>query len=288
MIDEAILPSVREPGPDRWRRWWLAALVLAFVTAAGFSIGRGMKPREQVAAPSAYPSAPVLEATSLPRAAPPPSATPPPPITNVAAGRLQMPGKVPTHGSGTFRYAMGRGPVLGAKGPLRRFRVAVEKESGEDAEAFAAQVQATLGDPRSWAGGGVVRLQMVAGADPADFTVFLATRDTAGEMCLRGGTNIRISGVPYTSCRATGRVIINLDRWRLSAKPYLYAKVPLAVYRQYVINHEVGHELGHRHEGCPRAGGPAPVMVQQTLAARGCVPNAWPRRGNRFLTGPTM
>ncbi len=83
-------------------------------------------------------------------------------------------------------------------------------------------------------------------------------------------------------------MIINLDRWRLSAKPYAYAKVPLATYRQYVINHEVGHELGHRHEGCPRAGGPAPVMVQQTLTLRGCVPYAWPRRGDRFLSGPML
>jgi hypothetical protein len=178
-----------------------------------------------------------------------------------------MPGGVPTHGSGTFSYASGRGPVLGAKGQLRRFRVAVEKGSGEDVEAFATQVQATLGDPRSWTGGGTVRLQMVSGADPADFTVFLATRETAGQMCLRGGTDIRIGGVPYTSCRATGKVIINLDRWRLSAAPYLRAKVPLAVYRQYVINHEVGHAIGYRlHEPCGEDGALAPVMMQQTFS----------------------
>jgi len=46
------------------------------------------------------------------------------------------------------------------------------------------------------------------------------------------------------------------------------------VYRNYVINHEVGHELGHHHENCPKAGGPAPVMVQQTLDLGGC--QAWP------------
>jgi hypothetical protein len=195
---------------------------------------------------------------------------------------------VPRRGSGTFQYAQTRGPVAGAKGPLRRFRVAVEKGSNEDAELFAAQVRRILGDVRSWIGTGQVRLQPVAGSEPADFTVYLATRETAGQMCARGGTNIRIGGVPYTSCRASGKAIINLDRWRGSARPYLEADVDLATYRKYVINHEVGHELGHRHQSCPRAGGPAPVMVQQTITLRGCVPHAWPRRDGRAFSGPVV
>jgi hypothetical protein len=226
-------------------------------------------------------SAPAWESPEpiLESAAPPPAKTVEP---------VSLPGAVPSHGSGDFAYATTRGPVLGSNGPLRRFRVAVEKGANEDVAEFATQVQSTLGDPRSWTGGGQVRLQLVPGGEAADFTVYLATRDTAGRLCERGGTNIRINGVPYTSCRTTGKAIINLDRWRLSAKPYRYAKIPLATYREYVINHEVGHELGHRHEGCPRAGGPAPVMVQQTLTTRGCTPYPWPRRGNGFLTGPAL
>ncbi|WP_269748367.1 DUF3152 domain-containing protein [Actinoplanes awajinensis] len=220
-------------------------------------------------------------ATSSPAA---PSASPvssPPEV-------LQIAGVVPTHGSGTFLYAVKRGSLLGDKGPVRRFRVAVEKGSGEDPDAFATQVVSTLGDERSWTGNGTLRLQMVNGNEKADFTVYLATRDTAGQMCQQGGTNITIGGVPYTSCRATGKAIINLDRYRKSAKPYLNAKVSLAVYRNYVINHEVGHELGHHHEGCPKAGGPAPVMVQQTITLRGCVPYAWPRRDNKPFAGPHL
>jgi hypothetical protein len=181
-----------------------------------------------------------------------------------------------------------RGSIIGNKGPVRRFRVAVETGSGEDPEAFAAQVVSTLGDPRSWVGNGTLRLQMVDGSERADFTVYLATRDTAGSMCQRGGTNIRIGGVPYTSCRVTGAAIINLDRYRKSSKPYLTAKIPLSVYRNYVINHEVGHEFGHHHEGCPKAGGPAPVMVQQTLTTRGCVPYAWPRLHDKPFSGPGL
>jgi hypothetical protein len=282
-----MIDKTTSDAPDLWRRWWLALMALTLVVATGFLVGHGLsseasqippKPSASVTIPSASTPAPILETTTSPAVSPP--------KPTLGPGLLQMSGSVPSRGSGRFVYATTRGPVLGTKGVLKRFRVAVEQGSGEDVAAFADEVDRVLGDPRSWTGGGQVRLQMVAGSDPADFTVYLATRVTAGDMCARGGTNIRINGVPYTSCRTTGRAILNLDRWRLSSKPYVNAKVPLATYREYVINHEVGHELGHRHEGCPRAGGPAPVMVQQTLTTRGCVPYAWPRRNDRFLTGP--
>jgi len=288
MISQASLPPTESPAPpDHWRRWWLVLLVLTIAVAAGLLAGRSLhsEAAQLPVVPSSAPAvpAPVVEETTTPS----PSATPSP-TPSLVADQLRLGGAVPAHGSGRFAYAVTRSAVLGSGGPVRRFRVAVEQGSNEDLADFAAQVVATLADPRSWIGGGQVRLQMVAGGDPADFTVFLATRETAGRMCWRGGTNIRIDGVPYTSCRTTGQAIINLDRWRLSAKPYVTARIPLATYRQYVINHEVGHELGHHHENCPRAGGPAPVMVQQTLTTRGCRPYPWPRQGDHFLTGPAL
>lgn len=265
------------------RRWWIAsALVLTLLLTGGWLV-------------LARPDVPAVSLPPRPSSAP--SATPPPafvpPLISatsapVPVDLLTVPGKLPTHGTGKFGYAAGRGKILGTKGPLRRFRVAVERGAAEDVAVFAAQVEATLGDRRSWTGGGRVRLQRVAGDDKSDFTVFLATRDTAGRMCVNGGVNIRVGGRPYTSCRSIGKVIINLDRWRLSAKSYVGAKVPLTVYRQYVINHEVGHELGHGHQGCPKRGGPAPVMAQQTLSLRGCRPYAWPRQRNRELVGPRL
>jgi hypothetical protein len=291
MIGEAARVPGTAParGPGRSRLRWLLPVGVVLILGGGLIAGRELLPGDPVPAaapaatmpPVASPS-PVVEATTMPSTSPTPSTSPAPDLRRL----LRVPGAVPAHGSETFQYATRTGAVLGTKGPLRRFRVGVEKGSDENVDTFADQVEATLGDPRSWTGGGRLRLQLVGAGRPYDFTVYLATRDTAGELCLRGGTNVRIHGRPYTSCRTTGKAIINLDRWRLSAKPYLLAKVPLATYREYVINHEVGHELGHHHEGCPKAGGPAPVMVQQTITVRGCVPNAWPRRGDTFFSGP--
>jgi hypothetical protein len=283
-------PVVPDPEVKRHRRWWVAFLgVVALVLAAGGLVGgrladQGATPPppgvfgHRIAAPSPR---------SAPGSAPAPS-LPAPSATRLPPGLLQMRIAVPVRGTGKFEYARGRGPVAGRSGQLRRYHVAVEIGSAEDVTGFAAQVEATLGDPRSWIGGGRLRLQRVSPAERGDFTVFLATRDSAADMCARGGTNIRVNGVPYTSCRTTGRAIINLDRWRRSAPTYVLAGVPLAIYRQYVVNHEVGHELGHRHEGCPRSGRLAPVMVQQTLSLRGCTPYAWPRRGNVELYGPPV
>ncbi|MDI6098631.1 DUF3152 domain-containing protein [Actinoplanes sp. NEAU-A12] len=293
-----------EPQPlsreDRWRQAWLvvlaAALVLLTVVAVGRPFGEPGPPGNAASAvsppiPQLAPGASAVPSqapdgvavTSEPPASPAPAEPPFP-----AEGVLRLDGDTPVTGSGDFEFVNERGPVAGSQGTIRRFKVAVEKGSGEDVAGFAAQVRAVLSDERSWIGAGRFRLQMVAGADQADFTVYLATRETAGRMCERGGTNIRIGGVPYTSCRVTGKAIINLDRWRGSARPYVEAGTGLAAYRQYVINHEVGHEFGHRHEGCPVSGGPAPVMVQQTLTLRGCVPYSWPRRDGQDLSGPRL
>ncbi|WP_320069278.1 DUF3152 domain-containing protein [Micromonospora sp. RTGN7] len=174
----------------------------------------------------------------------------------------------PTSGSGRFTMAAGESPVQGADGPVRRYRVLVEQNTGQDADAFAATVDQVLGDPRSWIASGQLRVQRIADAD-ADFTVYLATPATSERMCAFGG----LSTEGYTSCRLPGQVIINLARWMEAVADY---GAPLEVYRTYVVNHEVGHEFGELHEACPGPGEPAPVMQQQTYGLDGCLANAWP------------
>jgi hypothetical protein len=283
------------------RRRARAVLTAALLVSTVLTGGAALTPTvERYASVNGWwpypPAAPaVLEVSAAPGVTPQSEPARIPLVTAVAsdepepepdpAAVLRLPGQVPAHGDGAMAFAAGRGAVLGSSGPVRRFRVAVERDSGEDVADFAALVEATLGDRRSWIGGGL-RLQRVPKGQRSDFTVYLATRDTAQRMCVAGGVNLRVGGVPYTSCRTSGHVVINLDRWRQSSKPYRAARVPLAVYRAYVLNHEVGHQLGHHHEGCPRRGRPAPVMVQQTLTLRGCTPYPWPRRGGKRYAGP--
>jgi Protein of unknown function (DUF3152) len=198
----------------------------------------------------------------------------------------QLAGAFPSTGPGSFVYATSRGTASGTAGTLRRFHVGVEKGVAEDLAAFAATVDGALGDPRGWTASGQLRLQRVPPAEAADFTIYLATPETARKLCAQGKVDILEKGEPYTSCRAPGKVILNLARWRLSVPDYVAAGVPLDAYRQYMINHEVGHELGHGHELCPGKGRPAPVMQQQTLGLHGCAANAWPYLNGKRYAGP--
>ncbi|MBM0260567.1 DUF3152 domain-containing protein [Micromonospora sp. 4G55] len=185
------------------------------------------------------------------------------------AGEDARPAPYPTSGSGRFAAADGRSPVRGYDGPLRRYRVAVEEGTGQDVDVFADTVDEVLADRRSWIASGELRVQRVPEAAAADFTVYLATPATSERLCAEGG----LITEGYTSCRLPGQVIINLARWMDAVPDY---GAPLAVYRTYVVNHEVGHELGEEHQACPGPGEPAPVMQQQTYGLNGCVANAWP------------
>ena len=79
------------------------------------------------------------------------------------------------------------------------------------------------------------------------------------------------------SCRVGSLVLINDTRWMNGSDSYNALDVALTNYRQMVINHEVGHFLGHGHiEKCETNGGLAPVMLQQSTGLRGCLPNVWP------------
>ncbi|MGY1641295.1 DUF3152 domain-containing protein [Geodermatophilus sp. SYSU D00703] len=173
-------------------------------------------------------------------------------------------------GAGTVTVVPGTSRVYGT-GPLERFVVEVEDGIGVDGAAFAAAVEATLGDPRSWGAGGRMSFQRVgpeeAAADAYDFKVTLISPGNMETYCPGVGTG------GYTSCRYGDRAVINLARWETAVPDY---EGDVATYRQYVVNHEVGHALGNGHQQCPGPGRPAPVMQQQTLGLQGCARNAWP------------
>ena len=173
-------------------------------------------------------------------------------------------------GAGTVSVVDGTSAVHGT-GPLERFVVEVEDGTGVDGAQFAAAVEATLGDPRSWGNGGQLSFQRVGAAEAAagdyDFRVSLVSPGSMEVYCPGVGTG------GYTSCRYGERAVINLARWEIAVPDYA-GDIP--TYRQYVVNHEVGHALGNGHQPCPGPGQVAPVMQQQTLGLDGCTKNAWP------------
>jgi hypothetical protein len=262
-----------------------ALLMLPIIVVGGELVRRGITAdtRPVSAAPVGSPS-PAESPSASASAAPTPTASPEP--------LLAAPVRIPATGPGTWGYATTQGPVLGTVGTLRRFRLAIETGVeplgyGTDMASVAALVDEALGDPRSWTAGGQVRFQRVPQGVSYQFTIYLATGETARRMCLAGGVNILIGGVPYSSCRATGKVIINLNRWMGSVPEFVSQGVPLDTYRRYVTNHEVGHELGNGHERCPGPGKPAPVMQQQTLGLKGCTANPWAYVDGRRYRGPS-
>lgn len=251
----------------RRRRLAVFALLLVAGLAAGFDFARGAitDPDPPVRAQGDH---------SSPQASPPSSAAASP-TPSPSPSKSEKP-SVPYSGSGKFVTAGGEAGPVGKGGATLRYRVQVEKGAGLDADEFAGYVDATLADERSWIAGGDVRLQRAA-SGPYNFTVYLATPTTTDRLC----APLPTSG--YTSCRQGDSVVVNLARWVLGVPHW---DRDLDSYRQYVINHEVGHRLGHGHVLCSGKGDPAPVMQQQTLKLAGCKGNAWPYVKGKLHSGP--
>ena len=178
-------------------------------------------------------------------------------------------------GSGAFTTVPGQDKAPG-KGEVLRYRVDVEKGLPLDGALFAEAVHKTLNDDRSWGHGGTRTFERVSSGRP-DFVITLASPGTTAVWCQKSGLDTTEDNVSCDSA-STERVMINAYRWAQGARTFGDDK--MHEYRQMLINHEVGHRLGHNHETCTEQGALAPVMMQQTkfLATDGvtCRPNAWP------------
>ena len=130
---------------------------------------------------------------------------------------------------------------------------------------FTTQVAETLADARGWPRAGLAFQQVASGGE---FTIWLAT-----------AARVPSFGSPCTvnySCRVGRNVVINEDRWKGASAAWNATGAGVRDYRHMVVNHEVGHWLGHGHRFCSGPGAPAPVMQQQSKDLSGCHPNPWP------------
>jgi hypothetical protein len=198
-------------------------------------------------------------------------------------------GRFEVNGLGTWHVVPGKTEAVG--GPtVFTYLVEVEDENDTRAfggdDAFAKLVDDTLANPKGWTKDDKYGFQRIDDGTP-DFRIALASQTTARKIC---GYEIPVE----TSCYDQGqnRVVITAARWVRGAVAF---QGDIGSYRQYVINHEVGHAIGiHQHDACETDGGLAPVMMQQTFGTanndvavldpvgvvpkdgKDCKPNAWP------------
>ena len=214
---------------------------------------------------------------------------------NLPTGILPDGGPYAAAGAKTWHIVPGTESQVG-QGTAKVFTYTVEVEDGIDTtsfggdENFARMVSQTLANPKSWTHNPQFAFTRIDSGQP-DFRVSLTSPMTAREGC---GYEIPIETSCYNpSFTPDGqpRVFLNEARWVRGAVPF---QGDVGAYRQYLINHEVGHAIGYtQHEPCGENDQLAPVMMQQTFSTndndnsrfdpewvkpdgKTCKPNPWP------------
>lgn len=240
-------------------------------TAGSATLDRGISATTAPPAPTTAAGSPTASSRSKATTKPPASAKP-------THKPETAPTSVPKSGTGTFSVARANGSASG-HGTIRRYKVEVEGGIDLSSTEAAHEIADILANPRGWTADGHDGFQLVS-SGPADFVIKIATPDTVDKIC--GAAGLLTHG--EVNCDVGATVVVNLKRWMLGSPEF---DGPISGYRALIINHEVGHRIGHHHEGCPGPGKPAPVMMQQIKGLHGCVANQWPYDSHgRYISGP--
>jgi hypothetical protein len=189
---------------------------------------------------------------------------------NLPTGILPGGGPFTQAGAKAWHIVPGTSPKIG-QGTEKTFTYTVEVEDGLDTasfggdEGFARMVSETLANPKSWTHNAQFAFLRVDNDSegPPDFRVSLTSPLTIREGC---GYDIPLEASCFNPAYGgdQARVFINEARWVRGATSF---QGDIGSYRQYVVNHEVGHAIGYRqHEPCPENGALAPIMMQQTFS----------------------
>lgn len=169
--------------------------------------------------------------------------------------------------------AANRASAKPASGRVVTYAISTKGATSANLAEFSAQVNQTLNDGRGWAQLGVSFREVASGGN---FSLVLS--EAALVPSFSAGCDTE------WSCRVGSAVIINDNRWRGASEAWNAAGGSMRDYRHMVINHEVGHWLGHGHLNCAGAGQLAPVMQQQSIDLQGCSFNPWPQTSELWST----
>ncbi|WP_326602289.1 DUF3152 domain-containing protein [Streptomyces sp. NBC_01800] len=264
--------SHRRGRPRRRRRRYLVGMLVAagLLGSAVFFLD-GARSDASSSAPRPRSTAHI---TPTPTPTPTPTRTPTPTPTRV---------DVPSTGTGTFVTARASGAKVGRGSHLLRYVVQVETGLDISPTQAANEIADILAAPRGWTHNGVSSFQLVSAGEPYDLKVKIATPGTADALCWAG---IHQDTQGEYNCEIHNGVVVNLKRWVKGSPTF---NGPIHDYRALIINHEMGHFLGHTHMACAGPGQLAPVMMQQIKGLHGCIANAWPYdKSGHFVSGPHM
>lgn len=245
--------SSAAPQPARRRNAWRGLFLLLVLLVGGGIAWAYLVPR-----PPSETAVPV---------SPTPTPTPTPTIPEIARQQVWTSDAV---SSGEYRLNTTAIDSGTANARMIDYVVKVESTVDIDADEAAREIQAVFDDPRGWAGYGRTSFRAVTAETEDTLAIYLAAPDSAQTLCAPLDIERK------WNCRNGNDVVLNTDRWLYMTPTYH----DLAMYRAYLVNHEVGHFLGQGHVACPAEGRAAPVMMQQSIELDGCVPNAWPREAD--------
>ena len=175
-------------------------------------------------------------------------------------------------GDGTWTVAEPVPPSQPGADTVYHYALRVEGGAGVDPAAAATTVQSVLNDDRGWRTLEDVSFEQVSDPDSADFILSIATPPMADSICAP------LETIGMWNCRNGDNVVLNSDRWSYGTPTFS----DVDSYHIYVINHEVGHFLGHEHEFCAGPGLKSPTMAQQSRTREGgCTQNGWPTEDNQ-------
>ncbi|MEJ5997367.1 DUF3152 domain-containing protein [Corynebacterium sp. H130] len=263
MNDQPESPLVRFAKEYGWRAYAIPVLlVITLWIIVDVVRGQGV-PEEQPQHAGAQTSASSMNVESKDSRGSGPIPADSAPI-NLPTGALPDGGPYTARGDKTFRVVGAPGPKVG-EGKEKQITYVVEVENGVDTAAYggdqavAAMIDATLSNPKGWIADKAFSFQHVRADENPTMRIQLTSVETTHEVC---GADLAMETSCYTA--DGNRVVLNESRWVRGA---VTSQGDIGGYRQYLINHEVGHGLGYaEHAACPKSGELAPIMMQQTLS----------------------